>query len=210
MLVLEAEPNGGLLSITLALGRFSPSLPKLLPKRIAPPTSLLPSISCNKQFINAKRRVSGTNSTPTKAFVIWKVCVSSSRSSKSLVWLLMYLSASIKKPAVPAAGSCIISRGCGCNNLTMVSINGRGVKYWPAPDLVSLAFFCNNPSYMSPKSSRVFTTFSPAPLSYQSKPSIVVTNSVNWPALVIVVFTFWKIARTIACSSAPNLTNKLR
>ena len=37
----------------------------------------------------------------------------------------------------------------------MLSIKGRGVKYWPAPDLVSLAFFSNKPSYKSPKPSRL-------------------------------------------------------
>ena len=28
----------------------------------------------------------------------------------------------------------------------VLSISGRGVKYWPAPDLVSLAFFSSRPS----------------------------------------------------------------
>jgi len=28
----------------------------------------------------------------------------------------------------------------------MLSISGRGVKYWPAPDFFSLAFFSSSPS----------------------------------------------------------------
>ncbi len=32
----------------------------------------------------------------------------------------------------------------------MLLISARGVKYWPAPDFVSFAFFSNRPSYKSP------------------------------------------------------------
>ena len=43
-------------------------------------------------------------------------------------------------------GSCTISPGCGCISRTMQSISGRGVKYWPAPDFLSEAFFSSRPS----------------------------------------------------------------
>ena len=36
---------------------------------------------------------------------------------------------------------------------TMQSISGRGVKYWPAPDFFSFAFFSSRPSYRSPRPS---------------------------------------------------------
>ena len=42
--------------------------------------------------------------------------------------------------------SWMVSPGCGLRQLMMLSISGRGVKYWPAPDLVSLAFFSSRPS----------------------------------------------------------------
>ena len=47
---------------------------------------------------------------------------------------------------MPAAGSCTISPGCGFIRRTMQSISGRGVKYWPAPDFLSAAFFSSSPS----------------------------------------------------------------
>ena len=53
----------------------------------------------------------------------------------------MYSCAATRKPAVPAAGSWIVSPGWGLIQRTMLLIKGRGVKYCPAPDLVSLAFF---------------------------------------------------------------------
>jgi hypothetical protein len=49
-------------------------------------------------------------------------------------------------PPGPAAGSCTTSPGCGLIIRTMQSISLRGVKYWPAPDFLSSAFFCNRPS----------------------------------------------------------------
>jgi hypothetical protein len=49
-------------------------------------------------------------------------------------------------PAVPAAGSWITSPGCGFVRRTMQSISGRGVKYCPAPDFFSAAFFSSRPS----------------------------------------------------------------
>ena len=39
-----------------------------------------------------------------------------------------------------------VSPACGSIRATMLSISGRGVKYWPAPDLVSVAFFSSRPS----------------------------------------------------------------
>lgn len=47
---------------------------------------------------------------------------------------------------VPAAGSWITSCKVGFITATMLSISGRGVKYWPAPDFFSLAFFSSKPS----------------------------------------------------------------
>jgi hypothetical protein len=43
-------------------------------------------------------------------------------------------------------GPGMISPGCGCIRRTMQSISGRGVKYWPAPDFLSAAFFSSRPS----------------------------------------------------------------
>ena len=61
--------------------------------------------------------------------------------------------AAIRKPPVPAAGSWITSPSRGCITATIASISGRGVKYCPAPDFFSSAFFCSNPSYRSPRPS---------------------------------------------------------
>ena len=47
---------------------------------------------------------------------------------------------------MPAAGSCTISPACGFIRRTMQSISGRGVKYCPAPDFFSAAFFSSRPS----------------------------------------------------------------
>src|SRR6266511_5571496 len=82
----------------------------------------------------------------------------------------------IRKPPVPAAGSCTISPGCGWIQLTMHSINGRGVKYCPAPDFFSPAFFSSNPSYRSPSpSSRA---------EYQSSESMLSTTLVLCQILI--------------------------
>jgi len=51
-----------------------------------------------------------------------------------------------RKPPVPAAGSMMAVPGWGRMTSTMASIRTRGVKYWPAPDLVSCAFFSSRPS----------------------------------------------------------------
>lgn len=44
------------------------------------------------------------------------------------------------------AGSQMVSPGLGRTTSTMALISGRGVKYCPAPDLVSWAFFSSKPS----------------------------------------------------------------
>ena len=54
---------------------------------------------------------------------------------------------------MPAAGSWITSSSVGFISATMLSISGRGVKYWPAPDFFSSAFFSSSPSYRSPRPS---------------------------------------------------------
>jgi hypothetical protein len=36
--------------------------------------------------------------------------------------------------------------GLGLDERTIASMSGRGVKYWPAPDFFSLAFFSSSPS----------------------------------------------------------------
>lgn len=46
-----------------------------------------------------------------------------------------------KKPPVPQAGSQIVIPGVGRMTSTIARISGLGVKYWPAPDFVSSAFF---------------------------------------------------------------------
>ena len=47
---------------------------------------------------------------------------------------------------MPHAGSQMVWPGAGCITSTMAWISGRGVKYWPAPDLMSWAFFSSSPS----------------------------------------------------------------
>ena len=47
---------------------------------------------------------------------------------------------------MPQAGSQIVSPGRGRITSTIAWISGRGVKYWPAPPLVSWAFFSSSPS----------------------------------------------------------------
>ncbi len=47
---------------------------------------------------------------------------------------------------MPQAGSQIVSPASGRITSTIAWISGRGVKYWPAPDLVSAAFFSSRPS----------------------------------------------------------------
>ncbi len=47
---------------------------------------------------------------------------------------------------MPQAGSQIVSPAAGCITSTIAWISGRGVKYWPAPDFVSSAFFWSRPS----------------------------------------------------------------
>ncbi len=59
---------------------------------------------------------------------------------------MMWSNAARKNPPVPHAGSQIRMSGPGCITSTMAEINARGVKYWPAPDLVSAAFFSSSPS----------------------------------------------------------------
>jgi hypothetical protein len=51
-----------------------------------------------------------------------------------------------RKPPVPQAGSQIVSPGWGEMASTIAWMSGRGVKYWPAPLLVSWAFFSSSPS----------------------------------------------------------------
>ncbi len=121
---------------------------------------------CSMAFINARRCVSCTSSIPVKASVRSKLAVSASRSKKSSVWPATYSCAAIIKPNVPQAGSLQRSPGCGFARRVMTSISTRGVKYCPAPDFFSLAFFSKSPSYRFPSpSSRA---------ENQSSPSIVV------------------------------------
>ena len=51
-----------------------------------------------------------------------------------------------QRRAVPAAGSMMVVPGWARVTSTMASIRTRGVKYWPAPDLVSWAFLSSRPS----------------------------------------------------------------
>ena len=65
--------------------------------------------------------------------------------NRSSVASLIKRSDATRKPPVPAAGSCTISPGCGLSTRTTQSIKGRGVKYCPAPDFFSPAFFWRSP-----------------------------------------------------------------
>ncbi len=47
---------------------------------------------------------------------------------------------------MPQAGSQTAWPGSGRITATMAPMSGRGVKYWPAPVLVSWAFFSSRPS----------------------------------------------------------------
>ena len=47
---------------------------------------------------------------------------------------------------MPAAGSQSVLPGAGCMTSTIARISARGVKYCPAPDLTSSAFFASRPS----------------------------------------------------------------
>ena len=47
--------------------------------------------------------------------------------------------AASRKPPVPQAGSTTVSAGPGWMQSTIAEISARGVKYWPAPDLMSSA-----------------------------------------------------------------------
>jgi hypothetical protein len=89
---------------------------------------------------------------------------------------------------LPAAGSCTRSPGCGFTSDTMLSISGRGVKYCPAPDFRSVAFFSSSPSYRSPSPS-VFA-------EYQSSSSIASTSFFRFRGCVSIVCAFAKIACT--------------
>ena len=52
----------------------------------------------------------------------------------------------MKNPPVPQAGSQIVTLGWGLVTSTIARIRGRGVKYCPAPDFMSSAFFWRSPS----------------------------------------------------------------
>ena len=54
--------------------------------------------------------------------------------------------AASRKPPVPQAGSQIVIPGSGRMTSTIAWISGRGVKYCPAPDFMSSAFFSSSPS----------------------------------------------------------------
>ena len=47
---------------------------------------------------------------------------------------------------MPHAGSQMRRSGDGCITSTIAAISALGLKYWPAPDLVSAAFFSSKPS----------------------------------------------------------------
>jgi hypothetical protein len=51
-----------------------------------------------------------------------------------------------RKPPVPRAGSTTLSPGSGRTQSTMASMSDRGVKYCPAPDLMSSAPFASSSS----------------------------------------------------------------
>lgn len=70
----------------------------------------------------------------------------------------------------------------------MASIRGLGVKYWPAPDLRSLALRSSRPSYMSPSP--------PSLAEYQSSRSISATRVFRFFGLVMQVWALAKISRT--------------
>ena len=47
---------------------------------------------------------------------------------------------------MPQAGSAMVCPGCGAMTSVIAQVMARGVKYWPAPDFVSAAFFSSRPS----------------------------------------------------------------
>ena len=63
-----------------------------------------------------------------------------------------------KKPPLPQQGSATDFPGSGRTQATIALMSGRGVKYCPAPLLISSAFFCKRPSYISPLTSEDMDT----------------------------------------------------
>ena len=51
---------------------------------------------------------------------------------------------------MPQAGSQTVSATVGCKQSTIAATRARGVKYWPAPDLMSSAPLASRSSYASP------------------------------------------------------------
>ena len=130
------------------------------------PNCIFPLMSWSMAFMSASLCVSCTSSPPVNASFFWNACCSPFKSSKSSVCCFTYRSAAIIKPNVPQAGSLHSSPGCGSINSVITSIKTLGVKYCPAPDFFSFAFFSKSPSYRLPRPSSFAL--------YQSRASMLV------------------------------------
>ena len=97
---------------------------------------------------------------------------------------------------MPAAGSWMMSSKPGFMTATIASISGRGVKYCPAPDFFSFAFFSSRPSYRSPSPSwRAL---------YQSSLSISATSVDSVAGFLMNELAFPKISCTNVAPCVPR------
>ena len=139
IIVLLFLPKGGLASTT---SKRSPGS-EASASATTMGTDLSLPMPCSIMFIAARRAVLCTSSQPRRACSFR--CFFCSRVRLGLC-SATWLCAANRKPPVPQAGSQMVSPGLGAMQSTMAWISGRGVKYWPAPLLVSCAFFSSRPS----------------------------------------------------------------
>jgi hypothetical protein len=90
----------------------------------------------SSKFIEASREVVAPMSTPRTNLV--RRCSRSGGVRLGASWVA-YAWAASRKPPVPQAGSMTRSFTVGRTTSTTAWIRARGVKYWPAVDLVSPA-----------------------------------------------------------------------
>lgn len=108
-------------------------------------------IPCFKRFIAPIRSITSSRSYPVN--IVFKKCSRRSLSNKTslLKCSRTYWDADTRKPAVPQAGSQIISVGCGFIKATIISIICRGVRncpFSPEESIIDKRY-----SYKSPKTS---------------------------------------------------------
>ena len=73
-----------------------------------------PSMPCSSRFIRQRRCVSGTSSDADEGVVALEVRLLSRQVEEVVGVVLDVAVGGDRKPAVPAAGSCIVSPACGC------------------------------------------------------------------------------------------------